>query len=29
MLVILDFITGLTDSNALALYRNIKGIALL
>ncbi len=28
MLVILDFITGLTDSNALALYRNIKGIAL-
>lgn len=28
MLVLLDFISGMTDSFALSLYRNIKGIAL-
>jgi dGTPase len=28
MLVLLDFISGLTDSRALRLYRNIRGIAL-
>ncbi|MDI9356090.1 MAG: deoxyguanosinetriphosphate triphosphohydrolase [Chitinophagaceae bacterium] len=26
--IILDFISGLTDGNALALYRNIKGISI-
>ncbi|MDZ7605455.1 MAG: hypothetical protein U5K79_07675 [Cyclobacteriaceae bacterium] len=26
--VVLDYISGLTDSHALALYRNIKGITL-
>ncbi|MCK5369236.1 MAG: dGTPase, partial [Cyclobacteriaceae bacterium] len=28
MLVLLDFISGMTDSHALSLYRNIKGITL-
>lgn len=28
MLVLLDFVSGLTDSRALRLYRNIRGIAL-
>ena len=28
LLVMLDFISGMTDSHALALYRNIKGISL-
>jgi dGTPase len=28
MLLLLDFISGLTDSRALALYRNIKGISV-
>ncbi len=28
MLVLLDFVSGMTDSHALSLYRNIKGIAL-
>lgn len=28
LLVLLDFISGLTDSHALSLYRNIKGISL-
>lgn len=28
LLVLLDFISGMTDSHALSLYRNIKGISL-
>ena len=28
LLVLLDFISGLTDSHALSIYRNIKGISL-
>ena len=28
LLVLLDFISGLTDSHALSMYRNIKGISL-
>ena len=29
MLIMLDFISGMTDSYALSLYRNIKGISML
>jgi len=28
LLILLDFISGMTDSNALSLYRNIRGISL-
>ncbi len=28
LLILLDFISGITDSYALSLYRNIKGISL-